>query len=94
MKKYIVTFSFLIIAGVGFSQTTKVETKKEIASTTKSNNKIKETSAAKAVVKPKNKVLDEGTNDPLLSGYTKTMVNGKEVYVKQNSKIKMTYEPK
>ena len=84
----------MLFAVLGFSQTdsTKAQVidKQEV-------QKINTVSSATAEPKTKKLINDEGTNDPLLNGYTKTLINGKEVYIKDvtkgNVKIKTVYTP-
>ena len=79
MKKYITLGVVLLTTAISFSQNTE-------AAVTKKTIELEVPYTL--VVVP-----DEGTNNPETNGYTKEIINGKEVYVKRNNRVKSVYTP-
>ncbi|PCI98540.1 MAG: hypothetical protein COB15_05765 [Flavobacteriales bacterium] len=105
MKKHLITFSFIAIVSIGFSQSTVMQTKdRKVATEKKTTEKLLTVDAAKAKndsqidlkkgQEVKAIVLDEGTNSSNINGYEKKIVNGKEIYIKKSNTITVRYESK
>ncbi len=97
MNKVLLLVSFVCICGFASAQngvTTNSTTKATKISQNNNTVQTNNSNSSKLIdVKTKPVVTDENTNDPLTNGYQKTMVNGKEIYIKNSPNIIMTYDP-
>ncbi|PCJ26192.1 MAG: hypothetical protein COA97_06505 [Flavobacteriales bacterium] len=101
MKKHLLTISFLSIAIIGFSQTQKVEVKKSNEQLILPNQQIikdlkkkEQTASVNKTTSPSATTYEESTIDPLVTGHTKVIIDGKEVYRKQVGKLTIIHTPK
>lgn len=107
MKPFLTLLLTLLIAGVCFAQSGQTQKNLPSKNNTTKNNLVNENkiiSDSLNTNKQNNPSMqevylnNEGTNDPTTTGSVKHVVNGKEVYVKENEingiKSTVIYKPK
>jgi hypothetical protein len=88
MKKILLSCSLLALSGLAFSQVTLTPASPVNSSGIDTMKRV----AAPVESRKEPVINDEGTNIPG-SEYEKTTFNGQDIYIKQDSKITIIYEP-